>query len=278
MILQRRFEVQLFRLSAILLLAACTGAATESPAQSPAPAFPAGASMPRASDARATAVADRVLESLGGREAWDRTRFLRFGFGSERDGKWMGRTHHWDKWTGRYRVEGATRDGAPFVILMNLNTKEGSAWLGGRQLAGDELKQQLERGYGMWVNDTYWLLMPYKLRDPGVSLTYAGEERDNGVLYDKVQLRFDNVGLTPKDTYWVWVNRDTGMVDRWDYVLKGESVPPTTWRWTGWKKYGGIMLAGERVSPAENRKILLPDLAVLETLPDSVFTSPDPVR
>jgi hypothetical protein len=276
--------VQRSSFAVFILLAACTGGSAQSPAPArpsfPAPpSFPGVASMPSASDARATAVADRVMAALGGKEAWDATRYLRFGFGSERDGKFQGRTHTWDKWTGRYRVEGQTREGKPFVILMNLNSREGSAWQDGKKVEGDELKKELERGYGAWVNDTYWLLMPYKMRDPGVVLTYAGEEKGaNGATYDKVKLTFDNVGLTPKDNYWVWVNRDTGMVDRWDFVLKGEAVPPTTFMWTGWKKYGNIMLAGERMNPTEGRKLLLPNIAVLESVPDSVFTSPDPIR
>jgi hypothetical protein len=231
-------------------------------------------------DTKATALADRVMEALGGTDAWNKTRYLRFDFAVDRGGKTvMRRSHTWDKWTGRYRVEGPTREGVPFVILMDLNTRDGSAWLDGKKVEGEELKKQLERGYGMWVNDTYWLLMPYKMRDPGVILSYAGEEKgDRGATYDKVKLTFDNVGLTPRDAYWVWVNRDTGMVDRWDFVLKGEAVPPTTYTWTGWKKHGGIMLAGERMNPADGRKLLLPDIAVLESVPDSVFTSPDPIR
>jgi hypothetical protein len=284
---------------AVVVLAATAGAAAMASAQGkpavprgasmPAPRLPGAASMPKpqlpdavsmpraSSDAKALEIADRVMRSLGGREAWDKTRFLRFGFGTERDGKFQGRTHVWDKWTGRYRVEGQTREGQPYVILMNLNTKAGRAWLAGKELSGDDLTQHIDRGYGAWVNDTYWLLMPYKLTDPGVTLTYAGEATDGGVTYDKVQLRFDNVGLTPKDTYWVWVNRDTGLVDRWDYVLKGEDVPPTTWTWTGWKKHGAIMLAGERLNARENRKLLLHEIAVLDSVPDSAFTSPDPI-
>lgn len=255
-------------LAVIIILAAGTGSFAQS-----------SKSAPSASAARATEIADRVMTALGGKEAWDKTRFLRFSFGGERDGKFQGRTHTWDKWTGRYRVEGQTREGKPFLILMNLNTKQGSAWLDGKKVEGEELKKELERGYGMWVNDTYWLLMPYKMRDPGVVLAYAGEEKGaSGAMYDKVKLTFDNVGLTPKDTYWVWVNRNTGLVDRWDFVLKGQAVPPTTFTWTGWKKYGGIMLAGERVNPKEDGKLLLPNIAVLESVPDSVFTSPDPIR
>ena len=113
---------------ALILAAAACARAQDRPspaggASMPAPQFPGGASGPRAADPRAMEIADRVMTSLGGREAWDRTHFLRFGFGQERDGKFQGRTHYWDKWTGRYRVEGTNREGQPFVILMNLNSK-----------------------------------------------------------------------------------------------------------------------------------------------------------
>ena len=266
-------------LTAAVLLAACSGGAAPQsepsrPAIPGAPSFPAAASMPRGSDARAREIADRVMTSLGGKEAWDRTRYLRFGFGGVRDGKWSGRMHHWDKWSGRYRVEGTTRDGKPFVTLMNLNTKQGEAWLEGKKLAGDDLQKALERGYGMWVNDTYWLLMPYKLNDPGVVLTYAGEDRDNGATYDKLRLRFESVGLTPKDQYWAYVNRKTGLVDRWDYVLKGENKPKTTFMWTNWKKHGSVMLADDRKNPADGMRVYFPVLEVEDQLADSVFTTP----
>jgi hypothetical protein len=216
------------------------------------------------------------MTALGGQDAWNDTRYIAFSFGTERDGKFQGRRHLWDKWSGRYRLEGTTREGDPFVVLMNVNSKDGSAWLEGRKLEGDELKQQLERAYGAWVNDTYWLLMPYKLRDPGVTLAYAGEDTMDGVPYEKIQLSFDNVGLTPKDKYWVWVNRNTGLVDRWDYVLKGEDVPPTTWRWSGWTRHGKIMLAPDRINVGpEGRKLLLPGIRVMETVPDAVFSDPE---
>ena len=37
----------------------------------------------------------------------------------------MRRAHTWDKWTGRYRVEGKDKEGRDVVVAMNLNTKEG---------------------------------------------------------------------------------------------------------------------------------------------------------
>jgi len=228
-------------------------------------------------DARAAQVAADVMKALGGQEAWDKTRYVRFDFGFEREGKLVTRAHTWDKWTGRYRLEGQNAQNEPFVVLMNVNTREGQAWTNGQRATPEEEKKQVERAYGTWINDTYWLLMPYKLRDPGVTLAYDGEVKEGGATYDKVVLTFDNVGLTPKDKYWVWVNRDTHLVDRWDFVLKGEAVPPTTFLWKDWRKVGRVKLSAERVNPKDNRKLVFPVLETPAAVPDAVFTSNAPV-
>jgi hypothetical protein len=252
------------------------------PAASPSPA-PAAAPSPAPSvaptpvptpDPKAVALADRVLQALGGKEAWDNVRYLRFDFGVERDGKMQSRSHTWDKWTGRYRLESQTREGEPTVVLMNVNTKEGKAWIKGQPADAEKEKELVQRAYGAWINDTYWLLMPYKMKDPGVVLQYAGEEKGDGATWDKVLLSFDNVGLTPRDKYWAFVNRDTGLVDRWDFVLRGEEGPPATYTWTGWTKKGGIMLAPERKNPKDGRRIAFPVMEVPSEVPDSVFTTP----
>jgi hypothetical protein len=229
-------------------------------------------------DPAATAIADQVMAALGGESAWKATRFLRFDFAVESDGKIVSsRSHYWDKWTGRYRVEGKDKQGA-FVVLMNLDSRDGSAWREGKPAEGEAKKQLLEQGYGAWVNDSYWLLMPYKLRDPGVSLKLAGETKEGEAVYDRLALSFEGVGLTPKDRYWVFVNRASHLVDRWEYILEGEKGPATRWEWRGWKRFGAIQLAPERLSEKTKRRILFPVLDVPATIADAVFTSPEPVR
>ena len=75
------------------------------------------------SDPKAVAVADEVLEAMGGKDAWNGTHFLRFDFAVESGGKTVvSRAHTWDKWTGRYRLEAKTKAGDPYVALMNINT------------------------------------------------------------------------------------------------------------------------------------------------------------
>jgi hypothetical protein len=249
----------------IVVLAALPAA--EAVAQAPAAA--------PASDPKAVAVADKVMDSLGGKDAWKKTHYIRFDFAVDRDGKTLvRRAHTWDKWTGRYRLEGQTKEGDPTVVLMNVNTKEGTAYKKGNKLSGEEEKKAVEDAYATWVNDTYWLLMPYKMKDPGVILALEGEEKKGDEAWEKVRLSFDNVGLTPKDQYWAYVNRKTGLVDRWDYVLKGEKKPPTTFEWKNWKKTGAIMLADDRVNPKDGTRIYFPVLSVPDNVPDSVFTTP----
>lgn len=247
-----------------LLAALAVAAALASPASAQGPAGTA--------DEKAAQVADRLMQALGGKKAFDDAHYLRFRFAGFRN-------HWWDKWTGRHRVEFTNRAGEHFVFLENVNTHEGRGWRNGVELTGAEAKEGLERAYGTWINDTYWLLAPYKLRDPGVHLTYDAEETIDGTVYDKLHLIFDSVGLTPKDQYWVWVNRGTGLMDRWAYILQDYPAdkPATVWKWTDWKPYGGIMLASGRFEVAEGRQLPLDSIAVESEMADSIFTSPDPL-
>jgi hypothetical protein len=227
---------------------------------------------PPTSDAKAVEIAGKVMETLGGEAAWNNTRYLRFTFAVDREGKTVAsRDHLWDKWNGRYRLDATDKDGKKVTTLMNVNTKQGRARREGQELTGEELAKQLEGAYGAWVNDTYWLLMPYKMMDPGVVLKHDGEAKEGDAAWDKVRLTFEGVGLTPKDKYWAFVNRKTGLVDRWDFVLKGESKPPSTFTWEGWKPYGKIQLASEHKSK-DGTRIHFPTLEVPASVPDSRFT------
>ena len=249
----------------VFVLLGATGLAASAPAQT-RPTAPA-------SNPKAIEVAGKAMAALGGEAAWNNTHFLRFTFAVDREGKTVAsRDHTWDKWTGRYRLDGTNKEGQKFTVLMNVNTKEGRAQKDGKPAEGDDLKKMLENAYGAWVNDTYWLLMPYKMMDPGVVLAYDGEAKAGEGEWDKGRLSFEKVGLTPKDKYWAFVNRKTGLVDKWEFVLNGESKPPSSFTWEGWQKYGNVMLAPERKSK-DGTRIYFPMLEVKDSLPDAVFTA-----
>ncbi len=224
---------------------------------------------------QARAIAEEVMEAMGGRENWNATRYIRFSF-------FGFRTHYWDKATGRYRVSWTDREsGQSHVILMNLNTGEGRAFTDGSEVTEAEAAGRfLERARGAWINDTYWLLMPYKLQDPGVILEYAGEEVFDGIGYDTLHLSFDAVGNTPGDEYWAYINKETRLMDRWLYRLQlregQDERSEGEWKWNDWRQYGGILLSAER-ERMDGQKRSHEDVAVFEHVDDLVFTSPEPV-
>jgi hypothetical protein len=236
---------------------------------------------PTQSDAPAIALADQVMDALGGRAAWDGTRYLRFAFDVVEAGKTVAhRVHLWDRYRGRLRYEKADKDGSSLVVLLAIDRRDGEVWRDGRRIEPEAAQPWLREAYEAWINDTYWLLMPYKMKDPGVHLRVAAPETVGGVTYDRILLTFDHVGLTPGDRYWASINRTTHRMDRWAYVLEDEppGKAPSVWEWRGWARHGRILLASEKVALSEKGvKITHPILEAPDSLPDSLFESPGPV-
>jgi hypothetical protein len=228
----------------------------------PAPGFDA-----TGSDARAVELADRTMHAMGGRDAWDATRYLAWDF-------FGARRHVWDRHLGDVRIEGVDREsGEPFLVLMNLRTREGRAWLGGSPVAEADRAAWLERGYRMWVNDSYWLVMPYKLKDTGVTLTVGGSRpMSDGRPAEVVTVTFDGVGVTPDNRYDVYIAADSALVEQWDFYASAEDAEPRfSSPWHDWRSYGGILLSGDRGERT------LSDIAAPAELPAAVFHSPAPI-
>lgn len=215
------------------------------------------------SDAEAIAVADEVMEAMGGRKAWDETRHICWTFLGGRD------ELVWDKWTGDVRID--RQNGT--TLLYNINQDGGKAFVNGREITDtDSLTNFNNTAKRIWINHSYWLVMPFKLKDSGVTLKYMGEETDkSGANCDKLQLTFEEVGVTPDNRYWVWVDQNSKLVTQWAYyrnaqdTSQGFNVP-----FDSYQQYGDIMLSAGR---GENRE--LSNIMVFETLPKSVYNSPE---
>jgi hypothetical protein len=223
-----------------------------------------------ASDQQATRVAEQMMEAMGGRENWEQARFIRFT--NVRRGRKA--TFYWDRWSGRLRIEAKNQGGVPYVILMNLSSRQGNVHVESRPLQGQELSEYLNRGAQMWKGAHYWFLMPLKWFDPGVNLAYEGEAEVGGNTYDIVHLTFDAKGDDRVDEYWAYVNRDTHLMDSWKFNLGGRIEGE--YRWSGWQRYGGIRVATERTGNDE--VIRFENVYIGTSMPDAIFTSPEPVQ
>ncbi len=213
------------------------------------------------SDAKAIEIADAVMDAMGGCAAWDATRCVMWNF--------FGRRFHvWDKWSGDIRVESAD-----MVVTMNLHSGDGHVWTEGVEMTDpDDIAKALDNTRAAWINDSYWIFMPWKLKDSGVTLTYTGVgETTKGEPADVLELTFKNVGLTPENMYRVYVDRETRLVVQWDYyeTASDEEVAMAT-PWENWRRYGGILISSGRGRGD------LTHIAVADSLPPGTFDSPQP--
>lgn len=233
----------------------------------------------------AVVIARDLYQAMGGQAGFDQVRLLQFQFAVSRgDTLRPGRSHWWDRFDGRYRVQARTRDGQDVLVLFNVQTRQGRAWVDGVEQTGEALKPWLERGYGWFINDTYWLLMPAKLLDPGVLLAVDGEARVGEAVCDRVRLNFDGVGLTPGDSYWAYVDRDSHLMLRWGFVLEGDKDKPgvteSHYDWVDWRQVGPIRLSTRkvRVDDPNRTAIVFSNLHAGAAGADSIFTTPNPIH
>jgi len=174
------------------------------------------------SDAKAIALADEVMEAMGGRMAYDTTRFVGWNF-------FGSRTLLWDKFENQVRIKGHKDT---FDLILNMNDMTGECIHKGTKLVeADTLNTMLNRGKEIWINDSYWLVMPFKLKDSGVALKYErADTLPGGKDAEVLSLTFENVGVTPENKYEVWV----------------DSIPRFVTPWVNYQKYGDLLLSDDR--------------------------------
>ncbi len=214
-----------------------------------------------ASDPKAIEVADEVMKAMGGRKNWDNTKYISWTFFNRR-------RLLWDKWENKVRIE--TIGENPTIYLLDMNTMDGKVFKDGVEMAQpDSLKKYLTRANSIWINDSYWLCMPLKLKDSGVTLKYLREDTTrNGMASHVLGLTFEDVGVTPFNRYEVFVDQESNLVRQWKYYRQAEQDTSNWTRyWDNYQKYGNLLLSGDREEGGPG------DIKVLETVPEEAFTS-----
>lgn len=227
-------------------------------------------------DPSAAAVAKQVTDAMGGLETWERIPYFRFDFVVVKDGKELARFKHWwDKRNSRIRVEGPDDKGRTVTAILSLRDRKGKSFTEGLlDTDSTNIANIVQMGYERWVNDTYWVMMPFKLRDPGTHLKYDGTKRsDDGTEEDVLELTFDKgVGLTSDDHYWIYVNKATHLIDRWEYVLTGQKPPPQGASWEDWTSIGQVRLSLVRRFKGKPVMLRFENVATPATMDESVFS------
>lgn len=217
--------------------------------------------LSQSNDKKANAIVKEMLNAMGGMKNYNATHFIQWDF--------VNRKLSWDKWTGDVRIENPT---ANQVILVNINTLQGKVYENGT-LVKDEVKANglLEKGKNLWINDSYWLVMPWKLQDPGVNLSYVKTDKlPNGTTVDILQLTFSAVGVTPENKYWLYVDKEDHLIKQWAYYKNFNDAEPKFLKpWNNYQKAGNILLSFDR----PNEDVGPKNVIVKANIDSSLFTA-----
>ncbi len=200
----------------------------------PAPGF-----LAAESDPEAIKIADEVMLAMGGRAAWDAVDTLAWNFFGFRN-------LVWSKKSGEVTITSPKENS---TLTINLFTGKGSARYGTWEINDpDTLQSNIEKAMNIWINDSYWLVMPFKLKDTGVKLKYLGDgTTDDNQAADKLELTFFNTGNTPENKYHVYVDKKTRLVSQWDFFNKTDDQNPKfKMPWKGYVEVDGILLSEDR--------------------------------
>lgn len=211
------------------------------------------------SDARAVQIADAVMAAVGGQEAWQETQLITWNF----DGV---RKLVWDKWSGDVRVDNLHDDQ---TVLLNINNDMGRVFRNGGELTiPDSVTKYVKQAKRNWINDSFWLLMPFRLKDSGATLKYIGDEPTQaGKPAEVLQLTFKNGTIMPGSRYKVWVDKKSRLVTQWAHFPKlTDKDPLFTLPWDDYQPHGDILLSGDRGDHD------LTDIMVFTGLPGEVFS------
>ncbi|OAQ38571.1 hypothetical protein A5893_14235 [Pedobacter psychrophilus] len=220
-------------------------------------------------------VLEKVWKAVGGKSAFEKSRYLEFTFAPIRQGNQSaGRHHIWDRYTGDYRFESTADNGTKTVVLFNVNNKKGKAYENGNLLPDSTSNKIINRAYAAYINDSYWLMSPLKLQDEGVNTQLEDNQEINNQTCNVIHLNFDKVGLTPGDQYWMYVNEKTGEIIQWKFLLQNQKNS-SIFEWEPYQDLGnGLKLSVKKTNKESSTSIYFPVAKVLQKVDNNIFTKP----
>lgn len=208
--------------------------------------------------ANADQVAIDMLRTLN-LKAWNDTRYVSWAFPG-------GHSYVWDKRSHVVEVKWNENR----VVLQTNNPSLGVVWVDGKTTQSKEL---LDTAWAYFCNDSFWLVAPFKVMDPGTQRSVVRQDDEGSSL----MVTYTSGGTTPGDTY-VWHMDSDGMPYEYQMWVGVLPIGGIKAEWTGWQD----LSSGAKVSTVKKMFNALPmDLSPVKSgnelsdlgLPEDYFTS-----
>lgn len=208
------------------------------------------------SDPAAVELADSIMAAMGGRKNWDKIRYISWSRAGQRE-------FVWDRRSGHVRVE-SFQDSATYLFRVD---EEGGrvAAKGKEVMEPDLVSAMLHEARRLWEHDSFWLVMPFRLKEEGLTLKYLGEERRDSARYNLLQITIAEGGAGPSGEYLAYVDLGDNLikmcVDMYDVNRRADEF---LMRWGDYRRQGNILLPTFGADGVR-------DVRVHRRLPDEIF-------
>ena len=210
--MRRVFKVLIFLFLGLFFLGAALGLITDE-------SLPEGKAGPEAE-----ALADKMLVALNV-NAYDSIKVLKWSFP---------RGHHFVWFKNKNRTEVNWKN---YRVDLDLATLNGNAWKNGQMLSGDEKDKAINKAWKYFANDSFWLVAPYKIRDPGTTRQLVETKEGPALL-----VTYTTGGVTPGDSY-LWLLDENYLPKAWKLWVKIIPIGGLKFTWENWQTFNGAKFA-----------------------------------
>ena len=110
------------------------------------------------------------------------------------------------------------------------------------------------KAYQYFINDTFWLVAPFKVRDEGVIRSSVPLDEGRGLM-----VTYTSGGLTPGDSY-LWKLDKKGFPTAWQFWVSSIPIGGLEFTWEGWQEYQGVWFS--TIHQNSIKDVLVTDLVV----------------
>jgi hypothetical protein len=181
--------------------------------------------------AEAEALTDKLLAAVN-KPAYDSLHYLQWTY--------RGNHHYlWDKQRNLAEVTHGKRR-----VVLQPDSLRGLAYEDGKPMEGKAQDDAVQKDLTAFWNDGFWLIAPFKVRDPGTKRGIVVNEDGSKSL----MVTYDSGGRTPGDHY-LWHLDANGRPTAWQLWVKILPIGGLRFGWEDWQQLpGGAWVASSRTT------------------------------
>lgn len=183
------------------------------------------------SEREAERVADQMLIAIG-KSAYDSIHLIDWSFP-------RGHDFVWEKEINRVTVSWPEGN----KVVLYTETGEGTATVEGQTVDAALQTEMIQTAWALFANDSFWLVAPFKIRDPGTSRSLVQVDNGYGLL-----VTYSAGGVTPGDSY-LWILDEAYMPVAWRMWVQIIPIGGLEFSWEGSEVRQGAWFAPKHQGP-----------------------------